>query len=234
DGKLHGKGDKYNNSAFDILNHKARLLVKEAGERFRATWKGPKETTVLEAWRNPVNRNKAIRQRAILQATEASTEIWNAYLKDRRSRQITTYRPLALTEGWGRESLAYYQGMTRPESTLGMQLRTECVGLNWYLNKCHVLRDVKLPSSNAVVRVRVEATCTCGYPNQTVYHMFMECPDLHDARLLLIRKVKHFRWETLLTTDLKIAVHWAMMYFRLEQFSIARLDSMFYVNAGGS
>ncbi|SCO87326.1 uncharacterized protein FRV6_11453 [Fusarium oxysporum] len=234
DGKLHGKGDKYNNSAFDILNHKARLLVKEAGERFRATWKGPKETTVLEAWRNPVNRNKAIRQRAILQAAEASTEIWNAYLKDRRSRQITTYQPLALTEGWGRESLAYYQGMTRPESTLGMQLRTECVGLNWYLNKCHVLRDVKLPSSNAVVRVRVEATCTCGYPNQTVYHMFMECPDLHDARLLLIRKVKHFRWETLLTTDLKIAVHWAMMYFRLEQFSIARLDSMFYVNAGGS
>ncbi|RKL38737.1 hypothetical protein BFJ70_g6370 [Fusarium oxysporum] len=234
DGKLHGKGDKYNNSAFDILNHKARLLVKEAGERFRATWKGPKETTVLEAWRNPVNRSKAIRQRAILQAAEASTEIWNAYLKDRRSRQITTYRPLALMEGWGRESLAYYQGMTRPESTLGMQLRTECVGLNWYLNKCHVLRDVKLPSSNAVVRVRVEATCTCGYPNQTVYHMFMECPDLHDARLLLIRKVKHFRWETLLTTDLKIAVHWAMMYFRLEQFSIARLDSMFYVNAGGS
>ncbi|KAK2672940.1 Reverse transcriptase domain [Fusarium oxysporum f. sp. vasinfectum] len=234
DGKLHGKGDKYNNSAFDILNHKARLLVKEAGERFRATWKGPKETTVLEAWRNPVNRNKAIRQRAILQAAEASTEIWNAYLKDRRSRQITAYRPLALTEGWGRESLAYYQGMTRPESTLGMQLRTECVGLNWYLNKCHVLRDVKLPSSNAVVRVRVEATCTCGYPNQTVYHMFMECPDLHDARLLLIRKVKHFRWETLLTTDLKIAVHWAMMYFRLEQFWIARLDSMFYVKAGGS
>ncbi|RKK96396.1 hypothetical protein BFJ68_g14402, partial [Fusarium oxysporum] len=152
DGKLHGKGDKYNNSAFDILNHKARLLVKEAGERFRATWKGPKETTVLEAWRNPVNRSKAIRQRAILQAAEASTEIWNAYLKDRRSRQITTYRPLALMEGWGRESLAYYQGMTRPESTLGMQLRTECVGLNWYLNKCHVLRDVKLPSSNAVVR----------------------------------------------------------------------------------
>ncbi|EGU78097.1 hypothetical protein FOXB_11402 [Fusarium oxysporum f. sp. conglutinans Fo5176] len=215
DGKLHGKGDKYNNSAFDILNHKARLLVKEAGERFRATWKGPKETTVLEAWRNPVNRNKAIRQRAILQAAEASTEIWNAYLKDRRSRQITTYQPLALTEGWGRESLAYYQGMTRPESTLGMQLRTECVGLNWYLNKCHVLRDVKLPSSNAVVRVRVEATCTCGYPNQTVYHMFMECPDLHDARLLLIRKVKHFRWETLLTTDLKIAVHWAMIKYCL-------------------
>ncbi|KAG7429801.1 putative RNA-directed DNA polymerase from transposon BS [Fusarium oxysporum f. sp. raphani] len=125
DGKLHGKGDKYNNSAFDILNHKARLLVKEAGERFRATWKGPKETTVLEAWRNPVNRNKAIRQRAILQAAEASTEIWNAYLKDRQSRQITTYQPLALTEGWGRESLAYYQGMTRPESTLGMQLRTD-------------------------------------------------------------------------------------------------------------
>jgi hypothetical protein len=169
-----------------------------------------------------------------MQAAEESAKGWKAYLKKRLDKQTSTYRPLALTEGWGAESLAYYKGMTRPESTLGMQLRTECIGLNGYLNKCNVMRDVTLPGSNEVVRVRVEATCTCGHPNQTVYHMFMHCPDLHDARLLLIREVKHFRWETLLTTDLKVAVHWAMVYFRLEQFALARLDSMFYVNAGGS
>ncbi|EWG55082.1 hypothetical protein FVEG_17456 [Fusarium verticillioides 7600] len=38
-----------------------------------------------------------------------------------------------------------------------MQLRTECVGLNWYLNKCHVLRDVKLPDSDTVVRLQVSS-----------------------------------------------------------------------------
>ncbi|KAF5593717.1 hypothetical protein FPANT_5083 [Fusarium pseudoanthophilum] len=232
DGRFHDKFHKYDENAFEILNREARVLVQQAGKRFQDTWKCPPETTVLEAWRNPVNRNRAIRRRAILQATETSKGTWDPERNKRK--EATTYQPRAYKEEWGGKSLAYYRGMTRPESTLGMQLRTECVGLNWYLNKCHVLRDVKQAGSDAVVRVRVEATCRCGYPNQTVYHMFMQCPDLHDARLLLIRKVKHFNWETLLTTNLKVAVHWAMMYFGLEQFSLARLDSMFYVDSGGS
>ncbi|CCT70731.1 uncharacterized protein FFUJ_05556 [Fusarium fujikuroi IMI 58289] len=195
DGRFHEKFHDYNESAFDVLQRNARVLVKEAGEPFQDTWKCPPTTTVLEAWIIPANRNRAIRQQAIRQATET-----------------TTYQPPAFKGEWGGESLAYHRGMTRPESTPGMQLRTECVGLNWCLNKCHVFREVKSPGSDTVVRVRVEATCTCGHPNQTVYHMFMECPDLHDARLLLIRKVKHFGWETLLTTNLKVAVHWAMIH----------------------
>ncbi|KAF5619777.1 hypothetical protein F52700_11605 [Fusarium sp. NRRL 52700] len=234
DGRLHEKGHAYDESALDVLNRLARVLVGDAGKRFQDTWKCPPKTTVLEAWRNPVNRNRAIRQQAIQQATKTSEGIWKAHLAKRKDRKTSTYLPHALEGEWDRKSLSYYRGMTRPESTLGMQLRTECVGLNWYLNKCHVMREVKVPGSNAVVRVRIEATCTCGHPYQTVHHMFMECPDLHDARLLLIRKVNHFAWETLLTTDLKVAVHWAMMYFRLEQFSLARLDSMFYVDSGGS
>ncbi|KAF5530442.1 hypothetical protein FPHYL_14077 [Fusarium phyllophilum] len=234
DGRFHEKFHNYNESAFDVLNRGARVLVQQAGKRFQDTWKCPPKTTVLEAWRKPVNRERAIRQQAIRQATETSKEIWNAKRQERTESGASTYQPPAFEEEWGGKSLAYYQGMTRPESTLGMQLRTECVGLNWYLNKCHVFREVRAPRSDAVVRVRVEATCTCGHPNQTVYHMFMKCPDLHDARLLLIRKVKHFKWETLLTTNLKVAVHWAMMYFGLEQFSLARLDSMFYVDPEGS
>ncbi|KAF5248430.1 hypothetical protein FANTH_5928 [Fusarium anthophilum] len=234
DGRFHEKRHAHHESAFDVLNRIARVLVGDAGKRFQDTWKCPPKTTVLEAWRNPVNRNRAIRQQAIRQATETSKGIWKAHLSERKDKKTSTYQPHALKGEWGGESLAYYRGMTRPESTLGMQLRTECVGLNWYLNKCHVMREVKVSGSDAVVRVRIEATCTCGHPNQTVHHMFIECPDLHDARLLLIWKVKHFAWETLLMTDLKVAVHWAMMYFGLEQFSLARLDSMFYVDSGGS
>ncbi|RBA17708.1 hypothetical protein FPRO05_11423 [Fusarium proliferatum] len=234
DGRFHEKFHDYNESAFDVLQRNAGVLVKEAGERFQDTWKCPPTTTVLEAWIIPANRNRAIRQQAIRQAIEASKVIWEAHLRERKDTKTTTYQPPAFKEEWGGESLAYYRGMTRPESTLGLQLRTECVGLNWYLNKCHVFREVKSPGSDTVVRVRVEATCTCRHPNQTFHHMFMECPDLHDVRLLLIRKVKHFGWETLLTTNLKVAVHWAMMCFGLEQFSLARLDSMFYVDSGGS
>ncbi|KAF5624008.1 hypothetical protein F25303_11644 [Fusarium sp. NRRL 25303] len=215
DGRFHEKFHDYNESAFDVLKRNAQALVKDARKRFQDT-------------------RKAIRQQAIRQATEPSKVIWKDHRKERKETKAITYQPPALKEEWGGESLAYYRGVTRPESTLGMQLRTECVGLNWYLNKCHVFREVKPPGSDTVVRVRVEATCTCRHPNQTVYHMFIECPDLHDARLLLIRKVKHFGWETLLTTNLKVAVHWAMMYFGLEQFSLARLDSMFYVDSGGS
>jgi hypothetical protein len=47
DGRLHDKYGQYNNSAFEILDSRARGLVKAAGLRFRATWKGPCETTVL-------------------------------------------------------------------------------------------------------------------------------------------------------------------------------------------
>ncbi|KAG5761415.1 hypothetical protein H9Q72_010469 [Fusarium xylarioides] len=152
DGRFHEKFHDYNESAFDVLNRGARVLVQQAGKRFQDTWKCPPTTTVLEAWRNPVNRNRAIRQEAIRQATETSKGIWNAICQERIESGVRTYQPPAFEEEWGGKSLAYYRGMTRPESTLGMQLRTECVGLNWYLNKCHVFREVKAPGSDAVVR----------------------------------------------------------------------------------
>ncbi|KAF5529196.1 hypothetical protein FMEXI_14306 [Fusarium mexicanum] len=152
DGRFHEKRHAYHESAFDVLNGIARVLVGDAGKRFQDTWKCPPKTTVLEAWRNPVNRNRAIRQQAIRQATETSKGIWKAHLSERKDKKTSTYQPHALKGEWGGESLAYYRGMTRPESTLGMQLRTECVGLNWYLNKCHVMREVKVSGSDAVGR----------------------------------------------------------------------------------
>ncbi|PNP78862.1 hypothetical protein FNYG_07727 [Fusarium nygamai] len=60
DGRFHEKFHDYKESAFDALNRGARVLVQQAGKRFQDTWKCPPKTTVLEAWRNPVNRNRAI------------------------------------------------------------------------------------------------------------------------------------------------------------------------------
>ncbi|KAF5693085.1 hypothetical protein FDENT_2307 [Fusarium denticulatum] len=75
DGRFHEKFHDYNESAFDVLNRGARVLFQQAGKRFQDTWKCPPKTIVLEAWRNPVNRNRAIRQQAIRQATETSEGI---------------------------------------------------------------------------------------------------------------------------------------------------------------
>ncbi|RKK66002.1 hypothetical protein BFJ69_g15796 [Fusarium oxysporum] len=61
----------------------------------------------------------------------------------------------------------------------------------------------------------------------------MHCSDLHSARLRLIERIGALNWKALLTTHLKFAVDWAMVYFNLGQFAIAQADSMFYIHGGG-
>ncbi|KAF4949131.1 hypothetical protein FGADI_9135 [Fusarium gaditjirri] len=100
DRRFHGNFDKYEDNAFEVLDRKARGLVEEAGKRFQITWKCLSETIVLEAWRNPVNRNKAIRQQAIRQADEASTAIWKAHLRSPLPTNLLRSRGNGLVGVW--------------------------------------------------------------------------------------------------------------------------------------
>ena len=67
-----------------------------------------------------------------------------------------------------------HEGLTRAESSLATQLRTEKTGLKAFLH------DHKVPG--------VTATYTCGHPRQTVRHVMLYCLDRSDRTTFLNRR----------------------------------------------
>jgi hypothetical protein len=63
------------------------------------------------------------------------------------------------------------QNLTKAESSMVLQLRTERLGLNVFL------RDRNVPG--------ITETCTCGHPRQTVKHVILFCPDRKDRATFL-------------------------------------------------
>ncbi|KAF4500969.1 Zinc knuckle [Fusarium agapanthi] len=226
------KDKNYNVTAYQILDEEAYQLTGRSAKYFRKRQKGTDEAA-LKAWKVPAKRNDAVKNQAKWEAEAKCASAWITYRRKRTARVRTTHRPAAIEERRGRISLSYYKGLTRPQSTLALQLRTERIPLNGYLSKIGATRDVKVPGTEDVIRHPIKPACTCGHHTQTVYHLFMHCSDLHSARLRLIERIGALDWKTLLTKHLKFAVDWAMVYFNLGQFAIAQADSMFYMPAGG-
>ncbi|KLO87799.1 uncharacterized protein LW93_15050 [Fusarium fujikuroi] len=227
------KDPNYNVTAYQILDEEAYKLTGRSAKYLRKRQKGTDEAA-LKAWKISAKRNAAVKNQAKWEAETKCASSWITYRRKRTARVRTTHRPAAVEEKRGRVSLSYYKGLTRPQSTLALQLRTERIALNGYLSSIKATRDVEVPGTEDVIRHPIKPECTCGHHTQTVYHMFMHCSDLHSARLRLIERIGALNWKTLLTTHLKFAVDWAMAYFNLGQFKIAKADSMFYIpNEGG-
>ncbi|TXC06456.1 hypothetical protein FocTR4_00010719 [Fusarium oxysporum f. sp. cubense] len=226
------KDNLYNITPYQKLDEEAHKLAGRSAKYFRKRQKGTDEAA-LKAWKIPARRNDAIKNQAKWEAESKCATSWITYRRKRTARVCTRHRPAAIEEKRGRVSLSYYKGLTRPQSTLALQLRTERIGLNGYLSKIGATRDVKVQGSDDFIKHPIKPACTCGYHTQTVYHLFMHCSDLHSARLRLIERIGALNWKTLLTTHLKFAVDWAMVYFNLGQFAIAQADSMFYIHGGG-
>lgn len=226
------KDKNYHVTAYQILDEEAYQLTGRSAKYFHKRQKGTDEAA-LKGWKIPAKRNAAVKSQTKWEAEAKCASAWITYRRKRTARVRTTHRPAAIEERRGRISLSYYKGLTRPQSTLALQLRTERIPLNGYLSKIGATRDVKVPGTEDVIRHPIKPACTCGHHTQTVYHLFMHCSDLHSARLRLIERIGALDWKTLLTKHLKFAVDWAMVYFNLGQFAIAQADSMFYSPAGG-
>lgn len=167
------------------------------------------------------NRRKAVIKRlAHKDANKSCVEQWDQYKRERAGRHAGHHRPQAIDEPWGPKVLKYYDRMTRAQSTMFFQLRTEYIGLNHHLNKIKIL-DRQDP--NKVI----SAACSCGYGRQTVSHLFLDCPDLCVAREHLRFELLHLNMEDMLTSYGKFAADWAISYFKLGQFNSVRDDSMF-------
>ncbi|KAL6914938.1 hypothetical protein FSST1_012698 [Fusarium sambucinum] len=232
-----------------ILCNSARTAIQESESESKSKSKNPKSWK--DVWLNPQRRKATINRLAKQQADGRCAALWEVYRRDRRKRYRGRHQPQALEQPWGPESLTFYKGMSRAQSTMLLHCRTEFIGLNYHLNSINANRRTPestpvipasnapgLPGSTPVISASnatnspdpkdvVPATCSCGHARQTVFHMFLDCPDLREARRHLEEEVMFLNMKRLLTTQGKFAADWAISYFKLDQFELPRADSMF-------
>lgn len=140
----------------------------------------------------PVNAGldlrKCIRRLADQLAEERSRAAWEDH-----KLTLITQRPGRIPaaysdpQGWGRHNLERYANLPRHQSTMLLQCRVEVVAVNATLYRMRAHQHNEDRSKDT-------PCCPCGYPQQTVEHLFSYCPDLEEARtreLVLRAGTKH-------------------------------------------
>lgn len=102
-----------------------------------------------------------------------------------------------------------HQNLSRAQSSIAMQMRSEHIGLNSYLHRRKV-PGVESPK------------CQCGYPSQNVRHMVMTCPKWARGRGDILRKSKDRSYEAMIQSPEDVAriTKWILDEGYLEQFCL--------------
>lgn len=109
---------------YDDLDLHAAGLIKRTKAYLTKT-RG--EEVAAQAWLHPRTRNKAINACAKREAAEQNAEEWDDYRRRRAQRHEDL--PFVVREDWDPQSLRSYRGLTRAQSTMLLQCRTEVIGL---------------------------------------------------------------------------------------------------------
>lgn len=109
----------------------------------------------------------------------ADLEWQRRWLKRARNRTEATWRT-----PWNMNTLDLYEGLRKHEATALFLIRTEVIGLNAWLT------GIEVPD--------ILPRCACGWPAQTVRHVFMFCPNLARQRQLLVRQADAHSLDELL------------------------------------
>ena len=99
-----------------------------------------------------------------------------------------------------------HNNLSRAESSLATQLRTEKVGLNAFL------AQQRVPG--------VAPSCTCGYSSQTVKHVILFCPHI-DRSSVHFGPSTDLRYILTNPDSLRKVVRWLMGLNILPQFRLA-------------
>ncbi|EKJ70496.1 hypothetical protein FPSE_09357 [Fusarium pseudograminearum CS3096] len=199
----------------DLILEACKSYAKDAALRCKVGNSGPYDQAV-ERITNRATRVDIVSNYLKRQATKECEELWNAYVDDRiqsleaRGGNRKTLPPAIIDEPWSKRSLGYYDGLTRAQSSMLLQCRSEFIGLISHLY------TIKLSESPA---------CPCGGGRQTPFHCFIQCRNLDNARELLQEKLGYTNYKDLLTVDGKIAAQWAIAYFDIEQYDPVRAKS---------
>ena len=108
-----------------------------------------------------------------------------------------------------------HRNLTRAQSSLAMQIRSEHMGLNSYLYRRKV-PGVYSPS------------CPCGYQSQNPKHMIMSCPRWSNGRGEIWRQAKDRSYEAMINNpgDIKRITKWILNHGWIEQFQMTKAVEM--------
>ncbi|EGU79108.1 hypothetical protein FOXB_10396 [Fusarium oxysporum f. sp. conglutinans Fo5176] len=200
--RQHGRDpSEYGDHPYHALDIGARRLLGKAESSANASLPGL----------TPVVKHH-MRKIAMEDSEAQSSFLWDEYCADRIERHS---HPSAATEdkkGWGPHNLKRYRGLSRAQSTILIQCRTEHIGLNAHL---------------ARIGCSSTSLCPCNYEHQTVYHMFIECVNLAIPRRQLYQELGHRDFYRMLSDEPDIVADWAISHFDIPQFEGAKQDSRF-------
>ncbi|CAG7561948.1 unnamed protein product [Fusarium equiseti] len=200
------------NEAANLILEATRSHVALAHQRCRGDNLGP-YYEALEHVSDPAKWADIASNHIKRQVTAECKAIWKDYVDSRiKGREVCgrpskNLSPAIIDETWGRSSLEYYAGLTRAQSTMLLQCRTEFIGLASYL---------------FTIGKSASPDCPCGDGRQTPFHCFVRCKNLDNVRHSLYLRLGHINYKGLLTTHGKIAAQWAIAYFGIEQFDRVR------------
>jgi hypothetical protein len=105
------------------------------------------------------------------------------------------------------KDLHLHKGLRKAESSLATQLCTEKIGFNAFLARQRV--------------PNVTPNCYCGYPNQSVKHIMLFCPDI-DRLYKHLGPLSDLKSILSNVNSLKKAVRWLISFNILSQFYLAQ------------
>ncbi|KHJ30542.1 hypothetical protein EV44_g4290 [Erysiphe necator] len=102
-----------------------------------------------------------------------------------------------------------HRNLSRAQSSIATQVRSEHNGLNSYLYRRKV-PGVEAPS------------CQCGYRSQNVKHMIMACPRWAKGRGEILRKAENRSFKAMMNNPKDVAriTQWILNEGKLEQFRL--------------
>ena len=102
-----------------------------------------------------------------------------------------------------------HQNLSRAQSSIAIQIRSEHIGLNSYLYRR------KVPGVDS-------PKCQCGYPTQNVRHMVMTCPQWARGRGDFLRKANDRSYQAMIQSPEDVAriTKWILDEGYLEQFRL--------------
>ena len=145
---------------YHILDVEAKKFLEDAQRHWQQT------PYANLNWDNPLTRKDAIKAYSRELREQVNSASWKRYQHDcwLKGRQ-----QLYLSEGWGRQTLDYHKGLSRAQSSMLIQCRTENIGLNSYLFRCstakhQVSRTVPQAATGLTLFLQIVETdrCLCG------------------------------------------------------------------------
>ncbi|RKL51925.1 hypothetical protein BFJ70_g639 [Fusarium oxysporum] len=183
------KPAEFDHHPYHALDHAATSLLERANESCR-------DSKVCNI--SPSMVRKAMTKIAKQDSEKMSCKIWNRYCEERDPRHWQRSAAVMDKAGWGPHNLRRYRGLSRAQSTILIQCRTEFIALNSHL---HWMRrsDTSL--------------CDCEAADETVFHMFIQCELLATARRELYTVLGHQDFYRMLSEKPEIAADWAITHF---------------------